>query len=248
MHDQTPDTAPPPATVTRAESTVPRALQRYLSLDDFEISARRLRPNSSGYVAGAVETDVRSQTTAGHSPNTASCRGCSTTCRAASRPRRCSGTPTRPRSAFRRWARRAVRLPRRRGAGARRRGDERAADLQRVLADPARGRRRGNPTAWFQAYLAGDATRIDPLVDRVARRRLRHLRGHRRRAGRRPTARTTSATAFGPARLHPADRMGRPHPSALAVLHLPAHAAERTACRISRTWMRRAARRCSRRT
>src|SRR5262249_28696235 len=28
--------------------------------------------------------------------------------------------------------------------------------------------RRGNPNAWYQAYLAGDAARIEPLVDRVA--------------------------------------------------------------------------------
>src|SRR2546428_12437372 len=28
--------------------------------------------------------------------------------------------------------------------------------------------RRANPAAWYQAYLAGDASRIEPLVDRVA--------------------------------------------------------------------------------
>src|SRR2546428_12174269 len=28
--------------------------------------------------------------------------------------------------------------------------------------------RRANPAAWYQAYLAGDAARIEPLVDRVA--------------------------------------------------------------------------------
>ena len=28
--------------------------------------------------------------------------------------------------------------------------------------------RRENPAAWYQAYLAGDAARIEPLVDRVA--------------------------------------------------------------------------------
>ena len=31
--------------------------------------------------------------------------------------------------------------------------------------------RRANPAAWYQAYLAGDASRIEPLVDRASRSR-----------------------------------------------------------------------------
>src|ERR1700731_974213 len=58
MHDRTAAT-PPPATVQRAESAVPRALRRYLSLDDFEASARRILPRFLyGYIAGATETDA----------------------------------------------------------------------------------------------------------------------------------------------------------------------------------------------
>ena len=52
-------TAPPPATVTRAQSAVPRALKRYLALDDFEPTARRLIPKFLyGYISGGAETDA----------------------------------------------------------------------------------------------------------------------------------------------------------------------------------------------
>ena len=51
-------TAAPPATVTRAQSAVPRALQKYLSLDDFEPVARRRIPKFLyGYISGGAETD-----------------------------------------------------------------------------------------------------------------------------------------------------------------------------------------------
>ena len=43
--------------------------------------------------------------------------------------------------------------------------------------------RAASPTAWYQAYLPGDAARIEPLVDRVARRGLRGVRADRGRAG-----------------------------------------------------------------
>ena len=49
----------PPATVTRTESAVPRALQKYLSLDDFEPTARRRIPKFLyGYISGGAETDA----------------------------------------------------------------------------------------------------------------------------------------------------------------------------------------------
>ena len=49
----------PPTTVTRAESAVPRALQKYLSLDDFEPTARRRIPKFLyGYISGGAETDA----------------------------------------------------------------------------------------------------------------------------------------------------------------------------------------------
>jgi hypothetical protein len=52
-------TAAPPATVTRAESAVPRALQKYLTLDDFEATARRRIPKFLyGYISGGAETDA----------------------------------------------------------------------------------------------------------------------------------------------------------------------------------------------
>src|SRR5947209_17294962 len=59
MQDVSSTLAPPPATVQRAESATPRALRRYLSLDDFEPAARRRLPKFLyGYIAGAVETDA----------------------------------------------------------------------------------------------------------------------------------------------------------------------------------------------
>ncbi len=59
MHDKTAPPNPPPSTVTRAASNVPRAMQRYLSLDDFETTARRRLPKMLyHYVAGAPETDA----------------------------------------------------------------------------------------------------------------------------------------------------------------------------------------------
>src|SRR4029079_11108046 len=51
-------TAPPP-TVARPISTVPPALKRYLTLDDFEPAARRRIPKFLyGYISGGAETDA----------------------------------------------------------------------------------------------------------------------------------------------------------------------------------------------
>src|SRR4030088_1954126 len=59
MHDKTAIMSPPPSTVERSRSAVPRALRRYLSLDDFEPTARRRLPKFLyGYISGGAETDA----------------------------------------------------------------------------------------------------------------------------------------------------------------------------------------------
>src|SRR6202040_476873 len=59
MHDRTAPINPPPATVKRSESAVPRAMRRYLSLNDFEATARRRLPRMLyGYISGAAEPDA----------------------------------------------------------------------------------------------------------------------------------------------------------------------------------------------
>ena len=57
--DKSPAETAPPPTVTRPESDVPAALQKYLSLDDFEATARRRIPKFLyGYISGGAETDA----------------------------------------------------------------------------------------------------------------------------------------------------------------------------------------------
>src|SRR6202051_4653151 len=59
MHDKTSNVTPPPTSVTRTASAVPKNLRRYLSLDDFEATARRRLPKFLyGYISGAAETDA----------------------------------------------------------------------------------------------------------------------------------------------------------------------------------------------
>ena len=170
MHDKTSNPTPPPSTVQRAESAVPRGLRRYLSLDDFEATARRLLPKFLyGYISGAAETDAaladnrRAFEEYGFVPrvlNDVSGRDQTTTLfgKSYAAP---FGIPPMGSSALCAY-----------------RGDivlTRAAAAMNVpmclsasslitLEDV----RRENPAAWYQAYLAGDAARIEPLVDRVA--------------------------------------------------------------------------------
>jgi L-lactate dehydrogenase (cytochrome) len=170
MHDKTSTMAPPPATVQRAESAVPRGLRRYLSLNDFETAARRRLPKFLyGYISGAAETDAaladnrRAFEEYGFVPRvlkdvsgrdqTATLFG-----KTYASP---FGIPPMGSSALSAY-----------------RGDivlTRAAAAMNVpmclsasslitLEDV----RRENPAAWYQAYLAGDEARIGPLVDRVA--------------------------------------------------------------------------------
>jgi L-lactate dehydrogenase (cytochrome) len=170
MHDRTANLTAPPATVQRPVKAVPRALRRYLSLDDFEAAARRLLPKFLyGYISGGAETDAavadnrRAFDEYGFVPrvlNDVSNREQTTTLfgKTYAAP---FGIPPMGSSALCAY-----------------RGDivlARAAAAMNVpmclsasslitLEDV----RRENPDAWYQAYLAGDAARIEPLVDRVA--------------------------------------------------------------------------------
>ena len=105
MHDKTANIALPPTVVIRATSAVPRELRRYLSLNDFEATARRRLPKFLyGYIAGGAESDaaVRDNRQAfeeyGFVP-----RVLNDVSGAASKPQNCSARRTRRRSGFRRW-------------------------------------------------------------------------------------------------------------------------------------------------
>src|SRR4030081_2545107 len=170
MHDRITDLNAPPSIVERPTRAVPRGLRRYLSLDDFEATARaRLPQFLYGYISGGAESDaaVRDNRRAfeeyGFIPrvlNDVSNREQTTTLfgKTYAAP---FGIPPMGSSALCAY-----------------RGDivlARAAAAMNVpmclsasslitLEDV----RRENPAAWYQAYLAGDASRIEPLVDRVA--------------------------------------------------------------------------------
>jgi L-lactate dehydrogenase (cytochrome) len=156
--------------VQRPIKAVPRSLRRYLSLDDFEPAARRRLPRFLyGYISGGAESDAavadnrRAFEEYGFIPrvlNDVSNREQTTTLfgKTYAAP---FGIPPMGSSALCAY-----------------RGDivlARAAAAMNVpmclsasslitLEDV----RRENPAAWYQAYLAGDASRIEPLVDRVA--------------------------------------------------------------------------------
>jgi L-lactate dehydrogenase (cytochrome) len=163
-------TAPPPATVTRAQSAVPRALKRYLALDDFEPTARRLIPKFLyGYISGGAETDAsvrdnrKSFDEYGFVPrvlNDVSGRNQTTTLfgKTYASP---FGIPPMGSSAL--CAYRGDIVLTRAAA---------AANVPMILSASSlitlEDVRRENQQAWYQAYLAGVAERIEPLVDRVA--------------------------------------------------------------------------------
>jgi L-lactate dehydrogenase (cytochrome) len=168
--DKSANLTAPPTTVTRTESAVPRALQKYLSLDDFEPVARRRIPKFLyGYISGGAETDaaLRDNRKAfdeyGFVPrvlNDVSGRDQTATLfgKTYASP---FGIPPMGSSALCAY-----------------RGDivlARAAKAENVpmilsasslitLEDV----RAANQAAWYQAYLAGLPERIEPLVDRVA--------------------------------------------------------------------------------
>jgi L-lactate dehydrogenase (cytochrome) len=170
MHDKSANIAPPPATVTRAASVVPRALRRYLSLDDFQLAARRRLPTFLyGFISGATETDAaladnrrafeeygfvprvlndvsgREQTTKLFGKTYAAPFGIPPMGSAALCAYRADVVLTR--------AAAAMNVPMILSASS-------LIKLEDV--------RRENPAAWYQAYLAGEPARIEPLVDRVA--------------------------------------------------------------------------------
>ena len=163
-------TAPPPATVTRAQSAVPRALKRYLALDDFEPTARRLIPKFLyGYISGGAETDAsvrdnrKSFDEYGFVPrvlNDVSGRNQTTTLfgKTYASP---FGIPPMGSSAL--CAYRGDIVLTRAAA---------AANVPMILSASSlitlEDVRRENQQAWYQAYLAGVPERIEPLVDRVA--------------------------------------------------------------------------------
>src|SRR3954471_2764499 len=170
MHDRTASPTTPPSIVQRPTKDVPRALKRYLTLDDFEATARRRIPKFLyGYISGGAETDaaVRDNRGAfeeyGFVPrvlNDVSGREHTTTLfgKTYAAP---FGIPPMGSAALCAY-----------------RGDivltraAKAANLPMILSASSlitlEDVRRENPDAWYQAYLAGKPSRIEPLVDRVA--------------------------------------------------------------------------------
>jgi L-lactate dehydrogenase (cytochrome) len=160
----------PPTTVTRTESKVPRSLQKYLALDDFEPVARRRIPKFLyGYISGGAETDaaMRDNRKAfdeyGFVPrvlNDVSGRDQTTTLfgKTYASP---FGIPPMGSSALAAY-----------------RGDivltkaARSENVPMILSASSlitlEDVRAANQAAWYQAYLAGLPERIEPLVDRVA--------------------------------------------------------------------------------
>jgi L-lactate dehydrogenase (cytochrome) len=170
MHDRTASPTTPPSIVQRPTKAVPRALRRYLSLDDFEAMARRRLPKFLyGYISGGAESDAavtdnrRAFEEYGFIPrvlNDVSNREQTTTLfgKTYAAP---FGIPPMGSSALCAY-----------------RGDITLARAAAAMNVPMclsasslitlEDVRRENPAAWYQAYLAGDAARIEPLVDRVA--------------------------------------------------------------------------------
>jgi L-lactate dehydrogenase (cytochrome) len=152
------------------EAPVPRSLRRYLSLDDFEPAARRRLPRPIfGFIAGGVETDasLRANRAAfdgyGFVPRTlvdVSARTAST-------------------SVFgREYAAPFGIAPMGISAIAARDADivlaqaAAASGIPFILSASSLTRledvRRAGATAWYQAYVPADPSRIEPLADRVA--------------------------------------------------------------------------------
>ncbi len=170
MHDKTISPPAPPPTVIRAQSAVPRHLRRYLTLDDFEPAARRLLPKFLfGYIDGGAETDAakrdnrRAFEEYGFVPRVlkdVSGRDQTTTLfgKTYAAP---FGIPPMGSSALCAYRGDIVLA---RAAAAMNVPMILSASSLITLEDV----RRENEAAWYQAYLAGDDARIEPLVDRVA--------------------------------------------------------------------------------
>jgi L-lactate dehydrogenase (cytochrome) len=168
--DSAGSSAPPPPAVARPEAAVPRRLRRFLALSDFEPAARRHLPKMLyGFVSGGAETDAalrdnrrafeeygfvprvlvdvsgRNQVTTLFGKEYAAPFGIPPMGLAALVAYR--GDVVLARAAA------AMNVPMIMSASS-------LITLEEVHA--------ANPAAWYQAYLAGDPTRIEPLVDRVA--------------------------------------------------------------------------------
>ena len=170
MQDKTATISPPPATVTRAPRAVPRSLRRYLALDDFEPIARRRLPKMLyGYIAGATETDAalrdnrRAFEEVGFVPRVLN---------------DVSGREQTTKLFGKTYASPFGIPPMGSAALCAYRGDvvlaraAASANVPMILSASSlitlEDVRRENPDAWYQAYLAGEPSRIEPLVDRVA--------------------------------------------------------------------------------
>ena len=170
MLDKTSAVAVPSPTMTRPQSTVPRALRRYLCLDDFETTARKILPKFLyGYISGGAENDEalrdnrRALDEYGFVPrvlNDVSSRNQTTTLfgKTYASP---FGIPPMGSSALCAYrgdivyarAAAALNVPMILSAAS-------LIKLEDVIKE--------NRNAWYQAYLAGKPERIEPLVDRVA--------------------------------------------------------------------------------
>ena len=166
------DQAAPRATIAevRRESAIPRHLQHFLSLEDFEPAARRHLPRMLyGFVSGACETNasLRDNREAfgewGFIP-----RGLVDV----------TGRSTRATLFGREYAAPFGIPPMGASALSAHRGDivlaraARAAGIPMILSASSlipleEVRREGGETTWYQAYLPGEPARIEPLVDRV---------------------------------------------------------------------------------
>jgi L-lactate dehydrogenase (cytochrome) len=162
--------SPPPAIVARARRAVPRSLRRKFSQDDFEPVARRRLPKMLyGYIAGAVETDAaladnrRAFEEYGFVPRVLN---------------DVSGREQTTKLFGKTYASPFGIPPMGSAALCAYRGDvvlahaAAAAHVPMILSASSlitlEEVRRENPDAWYQAYLAGEPARIEPLVDRVA--------------------------------------------------------------------------------
>ena len=160
----------PLPTAQRSQAAVPRRLRRYLSLADFEKTARRRLPRMIySFVAGAVETDAalrdnrRAFDEYGFVPrvlNDVSSRNQTTTLFGTTYAAP-FGIPPFGSAAL--CAYRGDIVLARAAA---------AANVPMILSAASLIKledvRRANPAAWYQAYLAGDASRIDlPAIGRA---------------------------------------------------------------------------------
>jgi L-lactate dehydrogenase (cytochrome) len=168
--DRAGSSEPPPPAVSRPDVAVPRRLRRFLALDDFASAARRHLPKMLyGFVSGGAETDAALR------DNRAAFE------EHAFVPRvllDVSGRSQATRLFGKHYAAPFGIPPMGLAALIAYRGDlvlARAAAAMNVpmimsasSLIPLEEVHRANPATWYQAYLAGDAARIEPLVDRVA--------------------------------------------------------------------------------